>query len=157
MKKENGVKIQVYPERDECFQLIIPANLQIGDIFCTEGISSLADRDGKIHQLLRKVTKIELLQLHENHLVISSILVGATVSKTSHKNVVLNNRKTVVIKYYNEDHVKKKNCNFKNVEKPELFSKTSEGNCHYYLVDVSKLDSVKVPPEENSDYLGYFI
>lgn len=156
MKIRNDSEFESCPDKSDCFKVVFPVNLKLGDVFTDHGISCLSINSGRIYQMLRKVTKIELLKAHSNYLVISSILVGSAISKIIYDKVALKETRLVVVSYYDESHVNKKDCCFKDEEKPELFSTSTDKKPRHFIVDVSKLTSVRVPTEESSIYLGYF-
>lgn len=162
MKIKKNEKFAICPSWEDCFSSVFPVNLKVGSIFTSGGESSLSKEGGRLFQWLRRVTKVEPLKDHPDHLVISSVLVGTTVSKFVYEQVSVrtNNgfgeHKLAVTAYYDEEHTKKVDCRFPNNEKAEIFFISTSEKPKYYLVDISKFNEVRVPIEEKSICLGYF-
>jgi hypothetical protein len=167
MKERKNEKFSIYPSWHDCLNVIYPLHMSVGTIFAEKGIQFLSGLwdGGYNHQFLKKVTKIEPLTMHPNHLVISSVIVGAIISKRIYERTKfsfwtewkgIGEPKFAVVKYYGEDHVKHDACIYRNHEKTELFSIFVDGKSQYYAVDFDKLDCVRVPIEEFNSSLGYF-
>lgn len=171
MKEENNPKFAILPIWEDCFKIIFPVNLKIGDIFAREVKEGHVDNGSPYCQLLRKVTKIELLKEHPNHLVISSVLVGATISQIICEKIKVyfwgkkesenGKRKRFVVNYYDEEHVRDPDGYlekyYKTEEITEVFFIATNEKPTYYIVDISKLGGAKVPINEGSIDLISFI
>jgi len=160
-------KFDIYPSREDVLKIVFPINLKIGTIFTGEGKwGSLHYEENQPYcQFLRKVTKIEPLTLHPNHLIISSVIVGAIISRNIYKKTKssfwggvkgVGESKFAVAEYYDAEYLKAHYSLYDEDEKVEIFFISTDGTPKYYVVDLVRLDCVKVPITQSRNNLFYF-
>ncbi|MDP3836966.1 MAG: hypothetical protein Q8Q67_02605 [bacterium] len=165
MKEEVDLRFAILPAWEECFSVVFPVNLKIGDIFAGEGKNSHTPEYRQMRQYLRKVTNIEPLKNHPDHVVISSVLVGATIAQIICEKYKVSiwgrrgsengQRKRFITSYYDEEHASKPGY-FEEINRTEIYFISTNEKPVYYLVDVSKLSGAKIPIGEGSISLGRF-
>lgn len=151
-----------YPKDKDCLKIIFPVNFKIGTIYAADRIWRYGFNVS--HQFLRKVTKVEILKDYPNHMVVSSVLIGAIISKNIFEKIQkkfwglysksCGNQELEIIYYYDLAHVEKEDCHYSKKEKTEIFFISTNDQPNYYEVDLTLLDKVKVPIEEDSSCLG---
>ncbi len=164
-------KFNNLPLKEECFELIPPVKLSVGMIFTNDGSKIYSPYDEyTFHNFLWRVVKIEKLVDHPNHIVVSAILVGATVSTNIYQNIKVNKRGGKIIdgkikrfsvtRYYDESYIKKEISsqlvNRIGKEKTMLFFISTFEKPACYEVKVEKLGPVKIPIETDDNSLGCY-